>query len=159
MGNRLKKALLYGAWFTAFAPLMGYLFLAILAVLGVIFIDSDFMRFVSLMDLLQFVFGYLLLAYVVFGLPAFFTGMVFTYCSHQPYSFLISGGVGALFSFIFAFIFMCLIDGFFGFSGFLTNLGEKVLIALPFSVLAFIFGALLAFLFKEKLNVERLMID
>lgn len=158
MNNRLKKALLYGVWFAACAPLMGFLFLAILAALGVVFKPS-FLSFVSLMDLLQFVFGTLLVGYVVFGLPAFFTGVVFTYCCHRPYSTWITGGLGALFSFVFAFICACLVNGFFGFGGYLSNLQENIFIALAFSVLAFVFGSLLAFLFKEKLDIESLMVD
>lgn len=106
---------------------------------------------VSLIDLLQVFLAILLFDYVIFGLPALLTGVVFGSCYHRPYSSLISGGVGALFSFIFAFFVACLADYFFGRSSFFAHSLQNILIALAFAALAFISGSLLAFLFKEKL--------
>lgn len=160
MNNRLKKVLSYGAQFFIFAPFMGFLVLVVFAALGMMFFNGNIsMSYMNLINLILVLFGSLLLAYLVFGLPAFFTGMVFGYCCHKPHSSLISGGFGALFSFMFALLVVSLLSGYFGLGGFLAEFSGSVLIALAFAVLAFIFGALLAFLFKEKRDSERVMID
>lgn len=157
MNYRLRKALSYGVQFFIFAPLMGFLVLVVFAILGMIFLNGNIsMGVLNLINLILVLFGALLLGYVIFGLPAFFTGVVFGYCHQKPYSSLISGGAGALFSFIFAFLVTHLVDILLGGLG---AFHDRILVALVFAVLAFVFGSLLAFLFKDKFSIEPVMID
>lgn len=150
MDNRLKKASLYGVWFMTLGPLMGFLILALFIAPIFLFYAEDVMRYTTMMELLQVVFGVLLAGYIIFGLPAFFTGVVFGYVCHRPYSSLISGCVAACLAFIFAFAVACVGNGFYGsFSHYMEN----ALIGLGFAVLAFIFGTFLAFIFKEKFEM------